>query len=77
MIRSSLKLLVVALVATFALASSVEAAPRKTVRHRAKHSTRVSASPNAGTSTHRTTTRKHTTTRKTTTRKHTSSTKPR
>jgi hypothetical protein len=79
MIRRSLKLLLVALVASFALTSSLEAAPRKTVRHRAKHSTRVSASPNASTATHKPAARarKHTTTtHKKTTRKHTS-TKPR
>jgi hypothetical protein len=75
MIRTSMKLLLVALVATFALASSAEAAPRKTVRHRAKHSSRVSSSPNTSTSTHKpaTHTRKHTTRKST--RKHTT-TKP-
>lgn len=62
MVRRSLKLLLVALVATFALASSVDAAPRKAVRHRARHSTRVSSSTSTP-ATHKTTgkSRKHTT----------------
>jgi hypothetical protein len=43
MLRKTMKMLVVALVAAFALSSMAEAAPRKTVRHRAKHSSRVSS----------------------------------
>jgi hypothetical protein len=43
MVRKTMKMLVVALVAAFALSSMAEAAPKRTVRHRAKHSSRVSA----------------------------------
>jgi len=43
MVRKTMKMLVVALVAAFALSSMAEAAPKKTVRHRAKHSSRVTS----------------------------------
>ena len=43
MVRKTMKMLVVALIAAFALSSIAEAAPTKTVRHRAKHSSRVSS----------------------------------
>jgi hypothetical protein len=43
MIRKAMKMLLVALVAACALGSMAEAAPKKAVRHRAKHSTRVSS----------------------------------
>ena len=44
MIRKTLKTLLVALIATFALSTMAEAAaPKKVVRHRAKHSSRVSS----------------------------------
>ena len=43
MIRKALNMLLVAVVALCFLGSMAEAAPKKTVRHRAKHSTRVSA----------------------------------
>jgi hypothetical protein len=44
MIRKTMKMLVVALIATFALSSMAEAAaPKKTVKHRPKHSSRVSS----------------------------------
>jgi hypothetical protein len=43
MIRKTLKMLLVALVAAFALASTAEAAPKKVVRPRAKHSSRVAS----------------------------------
>jgi uncharacterized protein YcfJ len=58
MIRKSMKLLLIAMVAIFALASTSEAAAKKVVHKRPKHSTRVSAG-----STH--TTKKKTTIRKT------------
>ena len=44
MIRTTMKLLLVAVVAVCTLGSIAEAAPKKTVRHRVKHSTRVSSS---------------------------------
>ena len=40
MVRKTMKMLAMALVAAFALSSMAEAAPKKT-RHRAKHSSRV------------------------------------
>ena len=43
MIRQTMKMLLVALLASFALSSVAEAAPKKAVRHRAKHSSRVSS----------------------------------
>ena len=43
MIRHTMKMLLVALLASFALSSVAEAAPKKAVRHRAKHSSRVSS----------------------------------
>ena len=47
MVRHTLKMLVVALLASFALSSVAEAAPNKAVRHRAKHSSRVSSGTTA------------------------------
>src|SRR5437762_10547436 len=44
MIRKTMKMLLVAMVAVCTLGSMAEAAPKKVVRHRAKHSTRVSSS---------------------------------
>ena len=44
MIRKTMKMLLVAVVAVCTLGSMAEAAPKKAVRHRAKHSTRVSSS---------------------------------
>jgi len=44
MIRTTIKLLLVAVVAVCTLGSIAEAAPKKAVRHRVKHSTRVSSS---------------------------------
>ena len=38
MVRKTMKMLVVALIAAFALSSMAEAAPKKMVRQRAKHS---------------------------------------
>jgi hypothetical protein len=43
MVRKTLKMLVVALVAAFALSSMAEAAAPKKTRHRAKHSSRVAS----------------------------------
>jgi hypothetical protein len=43
MIRKAMNMLLVAVVAVCFLGSMAEAAPKKTVRHRAKHSTRVSS----------------------------------
>jgi hypothetical protein len=43
MVRKTLKMLVVALVAAFTLSSMAEAAAPKKTRHRAKHSSRVSS----------------------------------
>jgi len=43
MIRKTLKMLLVALVAAFALGATAEAAPRKIVHPRARHSSRVSS----------------------------------
>jgi hypothetical protein len=42
MVRKTMKMLVIALIAAFALSSVAEAAPKKT-RHRAKHSSRVAS----------------------------------
>jgi hypothetical protein len=47
MIRHTMKMLLVALLASFALSSVAEAAPRKVVRHRTKHSSRVSSGSTA------------------------------
>ena len=41
--RRTLSMLLVTIVAVFAVSSMAEAAPRKVVRHRTKHSSRVSA----------------------------------
>ena len=41
--RNTLKMLLVALVAVFAVSSMAEAAPKKVVRHRTRHSSRVSS----------------------------------
>lgn len=45
MVRKTMKMLVVALMAAFALSSMAEAAvpPKRAVRHRAKHSSRVAS----------------------------------
>jgi hypothetical protein len=43
MVRKTLKMLVVALVAAFTMSSMAEAAAPKKTRHRAKHSSRVSS----------------------------------
>ena len=43
MIRHTMKMLVLALLASFALSSFAEAAPKKAVRHRPKHSSRVTS----------------------------------
>jgi len=43
MIRKTMKMLVIALIAAFALSSSAEAAAPKKTRHRAKHSSRVAS----------------------------------
>jgi hypothetical protein len=43
MIRKTVMALLVALVASFALSSPADAAPKKTVRTRAKHSSRVTS----------------------------------
>lgn len=50
MLRKTMKMLVVALVAAFALSSMAEAAPKKTLRHRTKHSSRVASGAAATTS---------------------------
>jgi len=60
MIRKAMRILLVALVAAFALSSAAEAAPKKATRARAKHSSRVTA----GSQTKSTTTRKKTVKRK-------------
>ncbi len=49
MVRKTMKMLVMALIAAFALSSVAEAAPRKT-RHRPKHSSRVASGAAATTS---------------------------
>jgi hypothetical protein len=49
MIRRTMKMLLVALLASFALSSIAEAAPKKVVRHRTKHSSRVSSGSTATT----------------------------
>jgi hypothetical protein len=43
MIRKTIKILVVALVAAFALSSTAQAATPKNTRHRTKHSSRVAS----------------------------------
>ena len=48
MVRKTMKLLLVALIAAFALSSVAEAAPKKT-RHRIKHSSRVASGAAAST----------------------------
>jgi hypothetical protein len=72
MIRTKFRLLLVTLVTALALTTIAEAAPKKQVRHRAKHSSRVSTTGATATtgstrthakSTHRTT-KKRTTARK-------------
>ena len=44
MIRKTMKLLLIAILAAITLSSTAEAAQKKTVRHRPKHSSRVTAS---------------------------------
>jgi hypothetical protein len=44
MIRKSMKMWLCALLAAFTLSSIAEAAPKKALRHRTKHSSRVSSS---------------------------------
>jgi len=51
MIRYTMKMLLVALLASFALSSVAEAAPKKAVRHRAKHSSRVTTGTTGTTTT--------------------------
>ena len=46
-IRHTMKMLLVALLASFALSSLAEAAPKKAVRHRPKHSSRVTSGTTA------------------------------
>jgi hypothetical protein len=81
MIRKTLKTMLVALAAVFTLATMAEAAPKKVVHHRARHSTRVSSG--SATTAKKHTTRKKTTrsasksTKKRSTAKRTPSTKPR
>ena len=72
--RMSVRLLLAALVAVFAFGSFAEAAPRK-VRHRAKHSSRVSSG--SATTPHSTANKHHRPTTKHSTRTHHQSTKPR
>ena len=43
MIRKSMKMLLCALLAAFTLSSIAEAAPKKVLRHRTKHSSRVAS----------------------------------
>ena len=43
MIRKSMKLLLCALLAVFTVSSIAEAAPKNTLRHRTKHSSRVAS----------------------------------
>ena len=47
MIRKTMKMLLIALVAVFTVSSMAEAAPKTIVRHRARHSSRVSSSSGA------------------------------
>jgi hypothetical protein len=61
MIRKSMKLLMVAVLAVFALASTSEAAGKKTVHKRPKHSTRVAAGSTATAKKKTTTVKKSTT----------------
>ena len=49
MVRKTMKMLVVALVAAFALSSMAEAAAPKKTRHRVKHSSRVASGATATT----------------------------
>jgi hypothetical protein len=51
MIRKSMKMLLCALLAAFALSSIAEAAPKKALRHRPKHSSRVVSGSAAATAT--------------------------
>src|SRR5476651_1549932 len=51
MVRKTMKMLVVALIAAFALSSIAEAAPKKMVRQRAKHSSRVASGASGDTAT--------------------------
>jgi hypothetical protein len=58
--RKTIKMLLVAIVASFAIASMAEAAPKKAVRHRTKHSSRVSSGA-AATTVNQSTPKKRTT----------------
>jgi outer membrane lipoprotein-sorting protein len=62
MIRHTMKMLLVALLASFALSSIAEAAPKKAVRHRPKHSSRVSSGTTATTTVKKKSTKKKRTT---------------
>ena len=81
MIRKTMKCLLVAMVAAFALVSTAEAAPKKAaIKARAKHSSHVTAGSQSKATVKKSTTKKKaagtkTTTKKTT--KRTPSTKPR
>ena len=81
MMRKTMKLLVVALAAVLTFGSMAEAAPKKAVHKRVKHSTRVSAASGATTTKKKTTSHSSDgakTTKKTTVTKksHSPSTKP-
>ena len=58
--RKTIKMLLAAIVASFAIASMAEAAPKKAVRHRVRHSSRVSSGA-AATAGNRSTSKKQTT----------------
>jgi hypothetical protein len=62
MMRKSMKMLLFAVLAVFALATTSEAAGKKTVHKRPKHSTRVAAGTTGTTKKKTTTTKKSTTT---------------
>jgi hypothetical protein len=80
MIRKTMKMLLVALVAVCTLGSMAEAAPKKTVRHRAKHSTRVSSGTEPSTpakASGKATTKRRAARHSTATARHKTTTKPR
>ena len=82
MIRRTIRMVVLALVAVFGFGAIADAAPKKAVHHRARHSTRVASRPAASAGTTKTPQKRRATPKKRTSARKTSAsrrpaTKPR
>jgi hypothetical protein len=82
MIRRTIRMVALALVAVFGFGAMADAAPKKAVHHRARHSTRVASRPAASEATKKTPLKRRTASKKRTAAKKTSAsrrpaTKPR